>query len=164
MIMEIKDILLNELRNEVQLTEKFLKRIPADKLDWRPHKKSMNIQELGSHLAEIPSWITGTMEMDEMDVDGYETPKLSSPDEMVKVLKKNAADAEASLQKSNGDFQKKWKMKMKDETLWEMPRIDVLNTVVLNQIPHHRAQLGVYFRLLDVSVPATYGPSADESQ
>jgi len=162
--MEIKDILLNELRNEVRLTEKFLKRIPKDKLDWRPHKKSMSIQELGSHLAEIPSWITGTMEMDEMNMDGYEPSKLSSPDEMVKVLKKNAADAEASLQKPNDAFKKKWKMKMKDETLWEMPKLDVLNTVVLNQIPHHRAQLGVYFRLLDQSVPASYGPSADENE
>lgn len=162
--MEIKDILLNELRNEVRLTEKFLKRIPKDKLDWRPHEKSMSIKELGSHLAEIPSWITGTMEMDEMNMDGYEASNLSSPDEMVNVLKKNAADAEASLQKPDDAFKKNWKMKMKDETLWEMPRLDVLNTVVLNQIPHHRAQLGVYFRLLDQSVPATYGPSADENE
>ncbi len=162
--MEIKDIILKELRNEVRLTEKFLKRIPKDKLDWRPHKKSMSIKELGNHLAEIPSWITGTMEMEEMNMDGYEASNLSSPDEMVKVLKKNAADAEASLQKSDEVFHKNWKMKMKDETLWEMPRLDVLNTVVINQIPHHRAQLGVYFRLLDLSVPASYGPSADENE
>jgi uncharacterized damage-inducible protein DinB len=67
--MEIKDIILNEFRNEVRLTEKFLKRIPEDKLDWRPHKKSMSIKELGNHLAEIPSWITGTMEMEEMNMD-----------------------------------------------------------------------------------------------
>lgn len=162
--MEIKDILLNELKNEVRLTEKFLKRIPEDKLDWRPHEKSMSIRELGSHLAEIPSWITGTMEMEEMNMDGYEASNFKSVDEMVETLKKNAAEAEASLQKSDEAFHKNWKMKMKDETLWEMPRLDVLNTVVLNQIPHHRAQLGVYFRLLDQSVPATYGPSADENE
>jgi uncharacterized damage-inducible protein DinB len=155
---------LNELRNEVRLTEKFLKRIPEDKLDWRPHKKSMSIKELGNHLAEIPSWITGTMEMEEMNMDGYEASNLKSVDEMVKVLKKNASEAEASLKKSDDVFQKNWKMKMKDETLWEMPRLDVLNTVILNQIPHHRAQLGVYFRLLDLPVPATYGPSADENE
>jgi uncharacterized damage-inducible protein DinB len=155
---------LNELRNAVRLTEKFLKRIPEDKLDWRPHKKSMSIKELGNHLAEIPSWITGTMEMEEMNMDGYEASNLKSVDEMVKVLKKNASEAEASLKKSDDVFQKNWKMKMKDETLWEMPRLDVLNTVILNQIPHHRAQLGVYFRLLDLPVPATYGPSADENE
>jgi uncharacterized damage-inducible protein DinB len=83
---------------------------------------------------------------------------------MLKVFKKNASEAEASLQKSDDVFLKNWKMKMKDETLWEMPRLDVLNTVVINQIPHHRAQLGVYFRLLDLPVPATYGPSADENE
>jgi uncharacterized damage-inducible protein DinB len=148
----------------VRLTEKFLKRIPEDKLDWRPHKKSMSIKELGNHLAEIPSWITGTMEMEEMNMDWYEVSNLSSVDEMLKVFKKNASEAEASLQKSDDVFLKNWKMKMKDETLWEMPRLDVLNTVVINQIPHHRAQLGVYFRLLDLPVPATYGPSADENE
>jgi uncharacterized damage-inducible protein DinB len=162
--MEIRELMLQELRNEVRLTEKFLKRIPEDKMDWRPHKKSMSIKELGSHLAEIPSWIAGTMNLDEMNMDGYKASQFNTVEEMVEDLRKNASEAESSLQKEDEVFLKNWKMKTNGETLWEMPRLDVLNTVVLNQIPHHRAQLGVYFRLLDISVPATYGPSADENE
>ena len=162
--MEIQEILIPELKQEVAITEKFLRRIPEDKLDWRPHKKSMSIRELGNHLAEIPSWVTGTMEMDEMNMDGYKPTEFKSVNEMVEALKNNASEAEASLKKPDSEYKKNWKMVQNGETAMEMPKINILRGMVLNQIPHHRAQLGVYFRLLDVSVPATYGPSADEFQ
>ena len=97
--MKIQELLLPELENEVMLTEKFLKRIPEDKLDWKPHNKSMSLLELGNHLAEIPSWITGTMEMEEMNMDGYEPTKLKSVDELISTLKKNASEAKESLKK-----------------------------------------------------------------
>lgn len=160
--MEIKEILLPELQQEVALTEKFLKRIPEDKLGWKPHEKSMSILELANHLAEIPSWITGTMEMDELDMDGYTPAQFKSLKEIIQALKNNAAEAEASLDKPDSDYLKNWKMISGGQIIIDMPRIHVLRSGVLNQIPHHRAQLGVYFRLLDISVPATYGPSADE--
>ncbi|RKS53896.1 putative damage-inducible protein DinB [Gillisia mitskevichiae] len=160
--MDIQEILIPELQQEAALTEKFLRRIPQDKMEWRPHKKSMNIRELGNHLAEIPSWITGTMEMDEMNMDDYKPTDIKSVDELVETLRKNASEAEASLKKSDKEYQKNWKMIMNGETVMDMPKIKVLRSMVLNQIPHHRAQLGVYFRLLDIPVPATYGPSADE--
>lgn len=161
--MKIQELLLPELENEVMLTEKFLKRIPEDKLDWKPHNKSMSLLELGNHLAEIPSWITGTMEMEEMNMDGYEPTKLKSVDELISTLKKNASEAKESLKKEDSEYLKNWKMIAGGETVMEMPRINVLRSMVLNQLPHHRAQLGVYFRLLDIPVPATYGPSADEN-
>lgn len=155
-------MLIEELDHEVALTEKFLNRIPSDKLDWRPHPKSMSLKQLGSHLAEIPSWVIGTMVQDEMSMDDYKPPINESVDDMIKVLKSTAEEAKKSLKVADKEFEKHWKMTQGGKTLMEMPKYKVLRTMVLNQIPHHRAQLGVCLRLLDQSVPASYGPSADE--
>ncbi|SHJ51011.1 DinB family protein [Arenibacter nanhaiticus] len=160
--MDIQAMLIPELEHEVALTEKFLKRIPKDKLDWRPHPRSMSIKQLGSHLAEIPSWVTGTMVQDEMSMDEYKPPINESVQEMVDTLKKSAEEAKKSLHVANTEFDKNWKMLQGGKTIMEMPKYRVLRGMVLNQFPHHRAQLGVYLRLLGESVPATYGPSADE--
>ncbi|HSI70024.1 MAG TPA: hypothetical protein VK941_07315, partial [Gillisia sp.] len=107
-------------------------------------------------------WVTATMEMDEMEMEGYRSPELETPSEMIDLLKRNTSQAEKALQKPDEDFLKNWKMLLSGKTVMDMPKLNVLRTMVLNQLPHHRAQLGVYFRLLDIPVPATYGPSADE--
>ncbi|MCK0189408.1 DinB family protein [Arenibacter sp. F20364] len=160
--MEIQKLLIPELEHEVALTEKFLRRIPKDKLDWRPHPKSMSIKQLGSHLAELPSWVVGTMSQDEMIMDEYKPPINDNVDEMIKTLKSAAKEAADSLKVANSEYDKKWKMIQGGKTVMEMPKYQVLRGMVLNQFPHHRAQLGVCLRLLNESVPATYGPSADE--
>ncbi|TQO37984.1 DinB family protein [Arenibacter algicola] len=160
--MEIQKLLIPELEHEVALTEKFLRRIPKDKLDWRPHPKSMSIKQLGSHLAELPSWVVGTMSQDEMIMDEYKPPINGNVDDMIKTLKSAAKEAADSLKVANSEYDKKWKMIQGGKTVMEMPKYQVLRGMVLNQFPHHRAQLGVCLRLLNESVPATYGPSADE--
>ncbi|SHG05161.1 DinB family protein [Arenibacter palladensis] len=160
--MEIQNLLIPELEHEVVLTEKFLRRIPKDKLDWRPHPKSMSIKQLGSHLAELPSWVLGTMSQDEMIMDEYKPPINDNVDEMIKTLKSAAKEAADSLKVANSEYDRKWKMIQGGQTVMEMPKYQVLRGMVLNQFPHHRAQLGVCLRLLNESVPATYGPSADE--
>tara|TARA_R110002033_G_scaffold2748_1_gene17793 strand:- start:165 stop:650 length:486 start_codon:yes stop_codon:yes gene_type:complete len=160
--MEIQKLLIPELEHEVALTEKFLRRIPKDKLDWRPHPKSMSIKQLGSHLAELPSWVVGTMSQDEMIMDEYKPPINDNVDDMIKTLKSAAKEAADSLKVANSEYNKKWKMIQGGKTVMEMPKYQVLRGMVLNQFPHHRAQLGVCLRLLNESVPATYGPSADE--
>jgi uncharacterized damage-inducible protein DinB len=160
--MEIQKLLIPELEHEVALTEKFLRRIPKDKLDWRPHPKSMSIKQLGSHLAELPSWVVGTMSQDEMIMDEYKPPINGNVDDMIKTLKSAAKEAADSLKVANSEYDKKWKMIQGGKTVMEMPKYQVLKGMVLNQFPHHRAQLGVCLRLLNESVPATYGPSADE--
>lgn len=160
--MEIQNLLIPELEHEVALTEKFLRRIPKDKLDWRPHPKSMSIKQLGSHLAELPSWVVGTMSQDEMIMDEYKPPINDNVDEMIKTLKSAAKEAVDSLKVANSEYDRKWKMIQGGQTVMEMPKYQVLRGMVLNQFPHHRAQLGVCLRLLNESVPATYGPSADE--
>lgn len=161
--MKISEFLIPQLQQEIALTEKFLKRIPEDKLDWKPHKKSMSMGELANHLAEIPARITATMEAGAMETGGYRASDHASVDEIIKELKSNTARAEKALNKSDDEFERMWKMTDDGEILFEMPKLRVLQSMVMNQLPHHRAQLGVYFRLLDISVPATYGPSADES-
>ena len=160
--MEIKDLLIPELEQEIAITEKFLKRIPKDKLDWRPHEKSMTLKQLGSHLAELPSWIVGTMTQDGMAMDDYKPPVNDNVDEMIQVLTASGKEAIGALKVPNSEYYKTWKMEKGGQTLMEMPKYNVLRGMVFNQIPHHRAQLGVYLRLLNQSVPATYGPSADE--
>lgn len=160
--MELQQILIPEFQYEVTLTEKFIKRIPEDKMDWRPHPKSMTIKQLANHLAELPRWVVAIMERDELNLEGYKAPDHNNTEDVVKLLRNEASTAESALRKSDETYLELWKLKKGEQTLVEMPRMNVLRTLALNQLPHHRAQLGVYLRLLDVSVPSTYGPSADE--
>ncbi|SDS66911.1 DinB family protein [Gramella sp. MAR_2010_147] len=160
--MKIYAFLVPQFQQEIALTEKFLKRIPEDKMDWKPHDKSMSIQELANHLAEIPEWVAGTMDFEAWDLKDYQAPAKTSVNEILEDLRNNASMAEKALQKPDEVYRETWKMTEGETVLMEMPRFNVLQSIVMNQFPHHRAQLGVYFRLLDISVPATYGPSADE--
>lgn len=146
------------IRKRSNATEKFLKRIPEDKLTRKPLDKFRN------HLAEIPSWIPATMEKEEKNMDGYEPTRLKSVDELTASLNKNASEARESLKKEDSEYLKNWKMIVGGETDMEMPSINVLRSLILNHLPHHRAQLGIYFRLLNIPVPATYVPSADEDE
>ena len=160
--MELQHLLIPEFQYEVTLTEKFINRIPEDKMDWRPHPKSMSIMQLANHLAEIPQWVLAIMDKEELDLQGYKAPDYKSKEDMVKFLRTGASSAEAALRKPDEDYQELWKLRKEEHTLIEMPKLNVLRTLAFNQLPHHRAQLGVYFRLLDIPVPSTYGPSADE--
>lgn len=160
--MELQQILIPEFQYEVTLTEKFIKRIPQDKMDWRPHPKSMSMRELANHLAEIPQWVVAIMEKEELDLEEYKSPDHKDTEDIVRLLRNGASSAESSLRKPDEAYETIWRLRKGDHTLIEMPRMNVLRTMALNQLPHHRAQLGVYFRLLDLPVPSTYGPSADE--
>ena len=161
--MDLQQIFIPELQYEVALTEKFFNRLPMDKFNWRPHPKSMSIKELANHLAEIPGYVTAIMEMDEMDVADYKAPQLETKEELIKLLRENASRAETALRKPDEEYEELWKMVHGEKKLVEMPKLNMLRTMTLGQLPHHRAQLGVYFRLLDIPVPASYGPSADEN-
>ena len=161
--MNISDLLIPELKRETQLNERFLKRVPEDKLEFSPHEKSMPMGQLCAHLVELNTWISATMDLDVLDMATYQAAKASSPEALIEQLHNLAPKAEASLQKHNDIYFQTWTMKHGDKVLMEMPRYTVIRSMVMNQFPHHRAQLGVYLRLLDISVPASYGPSGDES-
>lgn len=161
--MNISELLIPELKHETQLTETFLKRVPEDKLEWSPHAKSMPMGQLSAHLVELFGWIPATMNEDTLDLATYQRPEMNSVESMINKLHELAPEAEKSLQKDNDVYWQTWTMKRGDKVLMQMPRYTCIRSMVMNQFPHHRAQLGVYLRLLDIDVPATYGPSADES-
>ena len=160
--MNISELLIPELKNETGLTETFIKRVPKDKLEWSPHKKSMSLGRLCAHLVELYGYFPATMESDTLDHATFQPPQLTTIDDMSAKLPELAAAAEQALRKDNEVYRQTFTTKNGDKVLGQMPRYTDIRSN-LNQIVHHRAQLGVYLRLLDIAVPATYGPSADES-
>ena len=160
--MNISELLIPELERETKLTETFLNRVPKDKLEWSPHEKSRPLGTLCAHLVELYFYISDTMDNDTLDFATFEPPQLTTIDDMLAKLPELAATAAQSLGTDNESYQQTWTMKNGDKVLGQMPRYTAIR-LNLNEILHHRAQLGVYLRLLDVPVPATYGPSADES-
>ena len=160
--MNISELLIPEFERETKLTETFLKRVPEDKLEWTPHEKSRPMGALCAHLVELYGYISDTMDNDTLDFATYQPPQLTTINDMLAKLPELAATAEQALQKDNESYQQTWTMKNGDKVFMQIPRYTAIR-LNLNEILHHRAQLGVYLRLLDVAVPATYGPSADES-
>lgn len=169
--MAISDLLVPEFDQEMMKTRKTLERLPEDKLDWKPHAKSFELGALATHLATIPSWGTMTLETSELDlapVGGkpMEQPaRVTSAAEALKRFDEFVVGARAALVgASDEDFQAEWALLMGGKVMFKMPRYMVIRSMILNHAVHHRAQLGVYYRLLDIPVPANYGPSADEQQ
>jgi len=163
--MELIPIFLHELEQEAVITRKFLSRIPADKFDWRPHPKSMTLMELTTHIAELPAWVKLTLTTDELDfaTSPYQPTVVSSTDELLAMLEKSLSEGRSALEAASEDVLPNfWTLRDGDTIYSTRPKHDVIR-MTCNQITHHRAQLGVYFRLLGIPVPASYGPSADES-
>ncbi len=165
--MTIGETLLVEFNAEAGNTRQSLERIPAAKMEWRPHEKSWIMRDLASHLANIPGWGKIALVTDRVDVapEGkmMEQPSPDSPEALVALFDKNVADMRAALTASNDEhLLEDWTLLRTGSALFTMPRLAVLRMHVLNHSIHHRAQLGVYLRLCDVPVPAIYGPSADE--
>lgn len=163
--MAINLAFLGELDHEAQTTRKVLERIPTEKFDWKPHEKSMTMGQLAAHVADMFSWYSGTMDMEEMDfAAGYENPKPATTEELLAIFDKNVAQANESLKRAETDeqFRQNWTLRNGEHIFFTLPRANVLRTMVANHIVHHRGQLTVYMRLNDIPVPGVYGPSADE--
>ena len=167
--MAINEMLLSEFDHEMSIARKFLERAPSEKFSWKPHEKSMTMGQLVGHIAEIPSWVVPTLEMPSLDLapkDGpaYQMPKIGSSAEAVQILDKYVAAARPAISKiTEVQLAEPWSLMKTGVTLFTMPKGLVLRNFVLNHVVHHRAQLGVYFRLNDIPVPQTYGPSADDT-
>jgi uncharacterized damage-inducible protein DinB len=166
----INQALLPEFDMEMATTRKTLGRVPDDKLAWKPHEKSMTLGRLAGHLAELPWWGIATMGNDTFDIappGAQPQPGLTakSRQEALDVFDKNVVAARAAIASASDELlMKPWSLLKGGHTLMTMPKIAVLRSFVMNHMIHHRAQLGVFLRLNDVSVPAIYGPSADEGQ
>jgi uncharacterized damage-inducible protein DinB len=121
----------------------------------------MTLGQLANHIVEMFGWMHFTMNQDVFQLADYQPSQLDTPQALIDQLHALLPDALAALRKDDAVYQEMWTMKNHDTVMMQMPRYTTLRSMVMNQVPHHRAQLGVYLRLLDVPVPATYGPSAD---
>ena len=164
--MAISDAIIEELVREAELTRKVLERIPQDKLAWKPHPRSMSIGQLALHVTFLPGFFSGVLLTDGFDISGAppENPQPKSLSEILQSLDSNIAQARESLGKlDDRKMQGTWKLTRGEKVLMALPRLQVTRTILLNHIYHHRGQLQVYLRLLEVKVPAIYGPTADEN-
>ncbi|MBA4852849.1 DinB family protein [Emticicia sp. BO119] len=154
-----------QLEQEAQATRKMLAIVPNDKYDWKPHEKSMTIKRLATHIAELPSWIKMTLTTDELDFahNPYQVENVNNTGDLLDYFERNLEEGRAYLKEEYADkLDEDWTLRSGDTIYSVEPKIDVLR-MSLSQIIHHRAQLGVYLRLLDIPIPGSYGPSADES-
>lgn len=163
--MAVSNGLARELNYEASNTRKMLARIPEDKLGWQPHEKSMSLGRLACHVAELPRWINCIMANTEFDFakDTFNRLKASSKDEIIAGFEAIMQQGVELLEKASVEaLNIKWTLRRGEIKSFELPREVVIRNLVMNHIIHHRAQLSVYFRLLNVAVPGMYGPSADE--
>ena len=150
---------------EAVTTRKFLSRVPDDKYDYKPHERSMAMKSLITHLADLPGWIHFTLTTDELDFQkAYEMPDVKNNKELLAYFDKRYNESLSVLEnKYEKDLNKPWTMRNGETIYATNPKIEVLRMSMSQQI-HHRAQLGVYLRLLDIPIPGSYGPSADENE
>ena len=163
--MPIADTFIAELEREAEITRRVLTRVPDDKLAWKPHAKSMSLARLAHHVATIPGAMAGIAKLDGFDVEKFSEPALpESAAAIVAMFDASLAQAKAILgAASDAAMMENWSFRMGGKPLMTVPRIGVYRTLLLNHLYHHRGQLSVYLRLLDVPVPSIYGPSADEN-
>lgn len=156
--------LLPEFEHEMAQTRRSLERVPDDELDFKPHEKSFSLLELAGHLATLPTWTEVTLTTTELDLDEpFDRDEPSNREEILAAFDRGVESAKAALEKASAEeMMVPWSLMQGGETMMTLPRVAVLRSFVMNHNVHHRAQLGVYLRLLDVPVPAIYGPSADE--
>jgi len=164
--MSIGEQLAAELEQEAKTTRRLLERVPEASFGWKPHEKSMTLGQLAGHVAQLPTLIVPAFTQDELDfaTAGWKPFSPQSTAELVEQFDANISNAAETLKsQSDGSLGETWKLKSGDHVLFEMPRAAVVRFVGLNHIVHHRGQLSVYLRLLDVPLPSIYGPSADEA-
>jgi len=160
--MTIAETLLPEFDQEMKTTRRVLERVPTDKGAWKPHEKSFSIGHLAQLLSWMPGWITTTLTSDSLDLargTGYSYENTAA---LLELFDKNVKEARAAIAAStDSDFDRMWSLKMGDKVLMTSPRGATTRSHI-SHLVHHRGQMSVYLRLLDIPVPSLYGPTADE--
>ncbi len=162
--MDMIAVLLKEMDREIEITRKMLSRIPEDKFQWQPHEKSMTIERLAVHIAELPTWVSMALNTTELDfaTTPYNPKSISSSTDLMAHVEESYNTGRARLtQATEEELLKLWTLKNGELILVCEPVLDIIR-MSYNQIVHHRAQLGVNLRLLNIPIPGSYGPSADE--
>ena len=157
--------LVQELEQEAQATRRVLERVPSDKLQWKPHPKSMSLGQLAMHIANLPGAIAELSTRSSFDVTTpIPRPEASSTHQILKTFEDSLKRATSLLRRmSDAELSSAWRMMKDDQVLWSIPRGLFLRSVMLNHWYHHRGQLTVYLRQTGALVPAVYGGSADEN-
>jgi uncharacterized damage-inducible protein DinB len=163
--MAIADALIAELEQEAATTRRVLERVPGDKLSWTPHEKSMSLGRLAQHVAEVPGFVATLATQNPGSLpENRESTSAESVDAVLSALGDSVGKAKEILQGfDDAAMMESWSLAAGGRTLMSMPRVALLRALMLNHWYHHRGQLSVYLRLLDVPVPSIYGPSADEN-
>jgi uncharacterized damage-inducible protein DinB len=162
--MSIIEGLLQELDQEAQTTRRVLERVPGDRLGWKPHEKSMSLGELALHVATLPGGIAEMSQRSPFPIPQFTQRSASSAEELVPALEHSVARAKQILGGMDAaSLSNIWRVVDGDREVLALPVGAVLRSIMLNHWYHHRGQLAVYLRQLEVPVPSIYGPSADEN-
>jgi uncharacterized damage-inducible protein DinB len=162
--MKAVEVLLQELEHEAKTTRRVLERVPGDHLAWKPHAKSMSLGQLAMHVATVPGNVAEIAARPTFDVTGFTQASAATAAELLPALDESIAKARRVLGgMDDAELAATWRMKQGDRELMALPRAAFLRSVMLNHWYHHRGQLSVYLRELNVPVPSIYGPSADEN-
>lgn len=162
--MEIIKLLQKEMEQEAATTLKMLERVPDDKYDWQPHPKSMTLRRLAAHVAELPGWVAMSIDTDELDFanNPYEPKDIKNNGDLMAYYEESLKNGREALKRAKvEDLSKEWVLRNGDQVYSRDSKYDVIR-MAHSQVIHHRAQLGVYLRLLDIPLPGSYGPSADD--
>lgn len=162
--MSLSQMLLPEFDEEMANTRKMIERVPEGQFEYQPHPKSMTLGRLASHVVELVGWGGNTLETEVFEIEPGRPPlAVKTRQELLDDFDRNVKATRALIEKaSDEDLQKIWTLKFGDKTVFALPRVAVLRGAVMNHLIHHRAQLSVYLRMVDVEIPGMYGPSADE--
>lgn len=162
--MSIAQAFLVEFEQQAPVTRKFLERLPEDKLTWKPHRKSRSAGQLALHLAEVPGGIAHFVQGKTGQAPDFSNmPEPASREEVLRAFDQSVEDVRSLLPKlDDAAMKESFRVLAGEAELFAIPRQDFLRNIMLNHWYQHRGQFGVYLRLLDVPVPASWGPSADE--
>ncbi|HLY68202.1 MAG TPA: DinB family protein [Puia sp.] len=163
--MSVKTSFVGELKSEAINTKKILEKVPLDKAVWKPHEKSMSIGRLATHIAETSHWIPVILEADEYDFARQTSkPRVAgSTQELLEIFTEHFSRSIAALESADdGDFDKIWVVKRGGIVVFQTPKKVAIRGWGFSHAIHHRGQLSVYLRMLNIPVPGMYGPSADE--
>lgn len=162
--MTIADSLLQELEQEAQTTRRVLERVPEGQLAYKPHEKSWTLGQLALHVAQLPGGIADLSTRSPAQAPQFNQQSAKSAAELVPLFETSMARARQVLGgATDAELQADWVLMNGDQEIWRVPRVALLRTLMLNHAYHHRGQLTVYLRALNVPVPSIYGPSADEN-
>jgi uncharacterized damage-inducible protein DinB len=162
--MPIIDPMLSEVEWESRATTKILERVPAEHFDWKPHEKSMSLGQLAWHIAGIPKRVEDLLRAGKFDVSQARPGAPQATTGLVETYHANLASAREYLSAlDDASLKETFTMTRGEQVLMNMPKVALIRNVMMNHSYHHRGQLSVYLRLLDVPVPAIYGTSADEA-